>query len=47
MKIIEEINNKYDGAKEFIENRIKELCVHDGILIHEVRTWFKVNLFLH
>ena len=46
MKIIEEMCNKY-GAKEFIDNRIKELCVQDGILINEVCTWFKVNLFLH
>ena len=36
--------NKYDGAKEFIDNRIKELCVQDRILINEVRIWFKVNL---
>ena len=36
MKIIEEICNKYDGAKEFIDNRIKELCVQDGIFINEV-----------
>ena len=46
MKIIEELCNKYDGAKESIDNRIKELCVQDGIFINEVRTWFKVNLFL-
>ena len=37
MKIIEEMRNKYDGAKEFIDNRIKELCVQDGIFINEVR----------
>ena len=46
-KIIEEVCNKYDGAKEFADNRIKELCFQDGILISEVRTWFKANLFLH
>ena len=45
MKIIEEICNKYDGAKESVDNRIKELCVQDGILINEVHTRFKVNLF--
>ena len=44
--ITEEICNKYDGAKEFVDNRIKEICFQDGILINEVRTWFKVNLFL-
>ena len=37
MRIIEEVCNKYDGAKEFIDNRIKELRVQDGILINEVR----------
>ena len=47
MRIIEEICNKYDGAKEFADNRIKELCVQDTIFISEVRIWFKVNLFLH
>ena len=46
MNIIEEIRNKYDGAKKFVDNRIKELCVQDGILIiNEVRAWFKVCLF--
>ena len=47
MKIIEEMCIKYDGTKEFIDNRIKELCFQDGIRINEVRTWFQVNLFLH
>ena len=46
MKIIEEMCNKYDGAREFIDNRIKELCVQDGIFIDEVCIWFKINLFL-
>ena len=32
--------------KAFVDNRIKEICFQDGILINEVRTWFKVNLFL-
>ena len=48
MKIIEEICNKYDGAKEFIDNRIKELCVQDGIFINEVTIPFfalKIILF--
>ena len=47
MRIIEEMCNKYDSAKEFVDNRIKELCVQDTIFISEVRIWFKVNLFLH
>ena len=46
-KIIEEICKKYDDGKEFFDNRIKELCFQDGILINEVSTWFKANLFLH
>ena len=29
--------NKYDGAKEFVDNRTKELCVQDRLLISEVR----------
>ena len=45
MKIIIEICNKYDGTKEFVDNRIKELCAQDGILINEVRTWFKLIYF--
>ena len=44
-KIVEEVCNKCDGAKEFINNKIKELCFQEGILIDEVRTWFKTILF--
>ena len=43
--VIEHVCNKYDGAKEFVDNRIKELCFQEVILIDEVRTWFKTNLF--
>ena len=32
-------------VKEFINNKTKELCVQEGILIDEVRAWFKANLF--
>ena len=45
MRIIEEMCKKYDDAKEFVDKRIKELCVQDTILIREVRIWFKGNLF--
>ena len=45
-KIIEEVCKEYKDVKEFINNKIKELCVRAGILIDEVRTWFKANLFL-
>ena len=44
-KIIEEVCKEYKGAKEFINNKIKELCIQEGILIDEVRAWFKANLF--
>ena len=44
-KTIEEVCREYEGAKEFINNKIKKLCVQDGILIDEVSTWFKANLF--
>ena len=44
--IIEEVCREYKGTKEFINNKIKELCVQEGILIDEVWTWFKANLFL-
>ena len=47
MRIIEEMCNKYDGVKEFIDNRVKELCVQDTILISEARIWLKNNLFWH
>ena len=43
-KIIVDVCNKYDGAQEFIINR--ELCSQEGILIDEVRTRFKANLFI-
>ena len=45
-KVIEEICKKYDGAQEFITNRVKELCFQERILIDEVRTRFRANLFL-
>ena len=44
-KINEEVCNKYDGAKEFVDKKIKELCFQEGISINEVRAWFETNLF--
>ena len=44
-KSIEEFCNKYDGAKEFVDNRIKELCVQDGIVINEVCACLKLIYF--
>ena len=44
-KITVDVCNKYDGAQEFIINRVRELCSQEGILIDEIRTRFKANLF--
>ena len=35
-KIVEEICREYEGAQEFITNRLKELCSEDGISTEEV-----------
>ena len=45
-KIIDEVCKKYDGAQEFITNKVKELCSQEGIFAEKVRTQFKANLFL-
>ena len=45
-KIIEEVCKKYEGAQEFITNKVKELYSQEGIFTDEVRIWFKANLFL-
>ena len=31
-----ELSEKYDGAGDFINNRVKELCLEHGILEEEV-----------
>ena len=36
-KLVSELGGKYDGAEEFINNRVKELCSEHGILEEEVR----------
>ena len=36
-KLVSELGGKYDGAKDFINNRVKELCLEHGILEEEVR----------
>ena len=45
-KIIEEVCRKYEGAQEFIANKVKELCSQEGIFTEEVCTQFRANLFL-
>ena len=37
-KLVSELGRKYDGAEDFINTRIRELCLEHGIL-EEVR-WY-------
>ena len=34
--VIEEVSNKYDGVREFICNKINELCSGHGVWTEEV-----------
>ena len=34
-----ELSGKYDGAEDFINSRVKELCLEHGILEEEVRLY--------
>ena len=36
-KLVEEVCNEYEGARQFIENKITELCSEEGISTEEVR----------
>ena len=38
-KLASELGGKYDGAEEFINIRVKELCLEHGILKEEVRLY--------
>ena len=38
-KVIEEVSKKYEGAGEYIHNKISELCSEHGISIEEVRLY--------
>ena len=38
-KLVSELGGKYDGAEDFINNRVKELCLEHGILEEEVRLY--------
>ena len=35
-KLVSELGRKYDGAEDFINTRVKELCLEHGILEEEV-----------
>ena len=36
---VSELGRKYDGAEDFINTRVKELCLEHGILEEEVRLY--------
>ena len=38
-KVIDEVSKEYDGASEFIRNKINELRSEDGISTEEVRLY--------
>ena len=38
-KLVSEFGGKYDGAEDFINSRVKELCLEHGILEEEVRLY--------
>ena len=38
-KLVSELGGKYDGAEDFINTRVKELCLEHGILEEEVRLY--------
>ena len=38
-KLVSEVGGKYDGVEDFINNRVKELCLYHGILEEEVRLY--------
>ena len=35
-KLVSELGGKYDGAEQYINNRVRELCLENGILEEEV-----------
>ena len=39
-KITEKVCREYEGAHEFITNKVKELCSQEGISTEEVRLYF-------
>ena len=45
-KINEDVWKEYEGAKEFVTNKVKALCSQEGILTEEVCIQLRANLFL-
>ena len=38
-KVIEEICEKYEDARKFIDNKVNELCFQEGISTEEIRLY--------
>ena len=38
-KLLSELGRKYDEAQDFINSRVKELCLEHGVLEEEVRLY--------
>ena len=38
-KLVSELSGKYDGPEDFINTRVKELCLEHGILEENVRLY--------
>ena len=38
-KLMNELSGKYDGAEDFINTRLKQLCLEHGILQEQVRLY--------
>ena len=45
-KVLKEISKNYEGADEFIQNKIKELCSEHGISTEEVRLYIFMFVML-
>ena len=41
-KVLQEVCEKFDGAEEFIKEKIKEICTNGKLSVEEV-TYFFVN----
>ena len=44
-KLVSELGGKFEGAKDFIKNRLTELCSEHGISAGEVRLYIYIILF--
>ena len=45
-KVIDEVTKEYEGADEFIRNKIKKLCSEHRISIEEIRLYIFVFVML-